>query len=803
MEHLPRRVPAGDLELLDYLVPILQDFVGDVPIIGDLLEILSGVEDGTLDDVGSWVNNLIANLTGLGKNTNRILMELQAKLAEGAKFTDTFDRANNSSSLGNGWVQGGGGAHLGILDNAARIDNSGGILAPTGRRYAICPQTADSDSMTVAAGVNNAGVAVGAMTTLFIRANAALTEFVFANVYGKSVYMGRGTRTGTTWTFTDWTSKPTGVTIPEGALIELQANGNNYVLTCNGQTLLSHLDSSGYPVDASHRTVGFSSETRQVGLFKQFSWGLVAFTLRSAVQLTALSTASTNASAALGTANSANNTAIDANTNAGTALEAAISAASTLAEFTAREEGGQNSGTVITETFPTSPFGAQWGVSDATQIGIQNAMANILNSSTTPGNYGLRHTTAMVTDDHMAKIVIGQTGTNTAPTRILIRCASGGSSFVHCSVYANKIEIGRGSGAYGTYATPWATLNSVTPKAGNTVEFRAVGNQYFVMLNGIQVLTYTDSGNTATVGASNRFVGLVFNRTDISIIWYRGCGVSSFSGADVKPTAMIGKGFGLYRASTSPITLTGSTTMHVLADAVFDNRRFTEQGCTVYTVGDGTVIINTEGWWAFAMNFEINNDNTDEALVKQAIPSLYWSPTFSDPRVPIRYGGGATDNPAIGATFLVYLREGEVVQPGISAERDTVIGNATGSLTYFEGTLVSAPRGPQGLPGVQGVPGPPGIQGPTGTGIQIDGTVATYAALPAGTPDGSQYVVTADNLLYVKQGGAWPANGAGLVYRGPTGATGAPGTNGTNVTLQRVTSLPGSGTAGVIYWIPV
>jgi hypothetical protein len=72
VEHLPRRVPAGDINLLDYLVPILQEFVGDVPIIGDLIEILSGVEDGNLDDVGTWVNNLTSGLGDVQLMANQI-----------------------------------------------------------------------------------------------------------------------------------------------------------------------------------------------------------------------------------------------------------------------------------------------------------------------------------------------------------------------------------------------------------------------------------------------------------------------------------------------------------------------------------------------------------------------------------------------------------------------------------------------------------------------------------------------------------------------------------------------------------
>ncbi|GAB4582637.1 hypothetical protein [Nocardia sp. IFM 10818] len=81
------------------------------------------------------------------------------------------------------------------------------------------------------------------------------------------------------------------------------------------------------------------------------------------------------------------------------------------------------------------------------------------------------------------------------------------------------------------------------------------------------------------------------------------------------------------------------------------------------------------------------------------------------------------------------------------------------------------------------VPSSPGnavVVGPRGEGIQIDGVVATYAALPASPADGVQYVVQADGLLYVYHAaqGGWLPNGQGIVIRGPQGLTGATGPAG-------------------------
>jgi hypothetical protein len=97
------------------------------------------------------------------------------------------------------------------------------------------------------------------------------------------------------------------------------------------------------------------------------------------------------------------------------------------------------------------------------------------------------------------------------------------------------------------------------------------------------------------------------------------------------------------------------------------------------------------------------------------------------------------------------------------------------------------PAGPQGVPGIQGVPGeqgpegPAGIQGPkgdAGASLDIEGTVSTYAQLPAAPKAGSAYVVAADGKLYFYDGVSWPDDGAGVPFVGPQGPQGNAGPAG-------------------------
>lgn len=108
-------------------------------------------------------------------------------------------------------------------------------------------------------------------------------------------------------------------------------------------------------------------------------------------------------------------------------------------------------------------------------------------------------------------------------------------------------------------------------------------------------------------------------------------------------------------------------------------------------------------------------------------------------------------------------------------------------------------QGPQGAQGIQGIQGPPGQDG---AGIEIAGSVATYANLPTGLTSadaGDGYLVQADGKLYIWDGSAFPANGAGVEFRGPQGPQGIQGETGPQGTqgIQGIQGIQGpQGDAG-------
>lgn len=99
--------------------------------------------------------------------------------------------------------------------------------------------------------------------------------------------------------------------------------------------------------------------------------------------------------------------------------------------------------------------------------------------------------------------------------------------------------------------------------------------------------------------------------------------------------------------------------------------------------------------------------------------------------------------------------------------------------------------------GPEGPEGPQGPKGNDGAGIEIAGSVATYANLPTNlTPAdaGDGYLVGADGKLYIWSGTAFPANGAGVEFRGPQGPKGDAGVQG----IQGIQGAKGdTGTQGL------
>jgi hypothetical protein len=98
---------------------------------------------------------------------------------------------------------------------------------------------------------------------------------------------------------------------------------------------------------------------------------------------------------------------------------------------------------------------------------------------------------------------------------------------------------------------------------------------------------------------------------------------------------------------------------------------------------------------------------------------------------------------------------------------------------------------------------PAGADGTDGISLSIQGTVPTYADLPADAAPGEAWVVEADGKLYDFDGDGFPPDGAGVPWVGKQGVAGPPGSQGIGLkyiaTVADETSLPASANQGDVY----
>lgn len=128
----------------------------------------------------------------------------------------------------------------------------------------------------------------------------------------------------------------------------------------------------------------------------------------------------------------------------------------------------------------------------------------------------------------------------------------------------------------------------------------------------------------------------------------------------------------------------------------------------------------------------------------------------------------------------------------------SVTGNIKGPKGDKGDTGDQGIQGVQGVQGIQGPTGAQGVQGEAGVSLDINGTLANYAAITAvSSPQaGDAYVNAADGKLYFYDGTSWPADGAGVPFVGPQGPTGPQGVAGADGATGATGPAGATGAAG-------
>ncbi|MFB7722273.1 hypothetical protein [Nocardia sp. NPDC056100] len=170
----------------------------------------------------------------------------------GSMFNDSFAR----TTLGPNYtaVKSGPVADLIISGNQVRLDPNGNT--GTGSTIALNTSALQTDDQSVSLVMGAANNAANVATGIILRADPQLTTFAYAWIYSTVIYIGSGTRSGGTNTYSDWTSLAT--TVNTGDTVTFTAVGSNYQVLVNNSPVLGFSDAAGsVPTGSSRRAVGF------------------------------------------------------------------------------------------------------------------------------------------------------------------------------------------------------------------------------------------------------------------------------------------------------------------------------------------------------------------------------------------------------------------------------------------------------------------------------------------------------------------------------------------------------------------
>ncbi|WP_234796320.1 hypothetical protein, partial [Mycobacteroides chelonae] len=194
------------------------------------------------------------------------------------------------------------------------------------------------------------------------------------------------------------------------------------------------------------------------------------------------------------------------------ALKSAIAAQTTLQEQeTEQNTGGGNSysfvfsgsdGAALNSTdWTTGPTAGDITIrGDSGYAGVKNG---------NPDGYffaGPNYTYA--TDGQSASFVLGDTQNGNYYSGVYIRCDAGRTQGAYCLAREGEIRIGKftRSGTSWSFSTPLTLQTGLSAvKQGARIEIRCSGNNYFVRVNGRQILSATDAGNTISIGSAYRY----------------------------------------------------------------------------------------------------------------------------------------------------------------------------------------------------------------------------------------------------------------------------------------------------------
>ncbi|MGV0663659.1 hypothetical protein ABQE46_12740 [Mycobacteroides chelonae] len=353
------------------------------------------------------------------------------------------------------------------------------------------------------------------------------------------------------------------------------------------------------------------------------------------------------------------------------ALKSAIAAQTTLQEQeTEQNTGGGNSysfvfsgsdGAALNSTdWTTGPTAGDITIrGDSGYAGVKNG---------NPDGYffaGPNYTYA--TDGQSASFVLGDTQNGNYYSGVYIRCDAGRTQGAYCLAREGEIRIGKftRSGTSWSFSTPLTLQTGLSAvKQGARIEIRCSGNNYFVRVNGRQILSATDAGNTISIGSAYRYSMFSVQRAS-PFFTYDSYRVAAFAMSDYTSA---GAGFSMSNSWSIRRDSTADVTYGPYSSGAFPSGFFTfndyTTDVTLDDLGTARIEIATTGLYRISTTYR--------SVTAKGTSVPYW----------VVYKNGTRITGAIpsGCPFEIPLVAGDIVQPGfIAVDYDVRSDGSTGS----------------------------------------------------------------------------------------------------------------------------
>ncbi|WP_423487883.1 hypothetical protein [Mycobacteroides sp. PCS013] len=363
------------------------------------------------------------------------------------------------------------------------------------------------------------------------------------------------------------------------------------------------------------------------------------------------------------------------------ALKAAIAAQTTLQEQeTEQNTGGGNSysfvfsgadGAALNSTdWTTGPNPGDITIrGDSGYAGVKNGNPD--------GYFFASPNYTYATDGQSASFVLGDTQNGNYYSGGYIRCDSGRTQGAYCLAREGEIRIGKftRSGSSWSFSSPLTLQTGLSAvKQGARIEIRCSGTNYFVRVNGRQVLSATDAGNTISIGAAYRYSMFSVQRAS-PFFTYDSYRIAAFAMSDYTSA---GAGFSMSNSWSIRRDSTADVTYGPYSSGAFPSGFFTfndyTTDVTLDDLGTARIEIATTGL------YRINTTYRSVTAKGTSVP--YW----------VVYKNGTRITGAIpsGCPFEIPLVAGDVVQPGfIAVDYDLRSNGSTGSETVVARSITA------------------------------------------------------------------------------------------------------------------